>query len=198
MVADPGVAEDDLDQDLPRDDQAEGDREVGDDGQERIARRVPNDPPGGEALGPGHQDEVLVHGGDHLVAHRHDESGDRGQDDRGRGQDRMADDAADIGPVQPGGDGVDVVPEQAREPPEHGAGLPEHEDQHQGEEEVGHRLEEGGRRHQPVDPRSAAPGHQGADDGAGGEAHDGRNAEEAKCPRQVGEDEAGHRRVLGP
>src|SRR5262252_7922667 len=67
QVADARIAEDDLDEQLAGDDEADGEGEVGDGGQERVARRVPDDPSGPQALGAGHQDEVLVHGDDHHV-----------------------------------------------------------------------------------------------------------------------------------
>src|SRR4029077_1606230 len=62
VEADPWVVEYDLDQDLAGDHQADGDGEVRDHWQQRVARRVPHDRSGGQTLGRGHQDEVLVHG----------------------------------------------------------------------------------------------------------------------------------------
>ncbi len=198
MEADPGIVEDDLNQDLAGDHKADRDREVGDDGQERVAGRVPHHPPGRQTLGRGDQDEVFIHGRDHLVAHRENEAGDRGEDHRRRGQDCVAEDADDVGQVQSWGDRVDVVSEQARKPLEHRPGLTEDQDQHQGEEEVRKRLEERGDRHHPLDQRAAAPSHQNSDRRARHEADGRGDHEQPQSPRQVREDEAAHRGVFGP
>src|SRR2546427_11626092 len=106
--------------------------------------------------------------------------------------------AQEIMTYEPRGGRVDIVPEQARKQLEHRTGLPEDQDEHQGEEEVRHRLEEGGGRQHPLDRRAAAPGHQSTDRGAADKAQDGREAKEAQGPWQVGGDEAAHWGVLGP
>ncbi len=152
MEADPWIVEDNLNQDLAGDKETDCDREVGHDRQKCVAGRIPNHLPRGQALGDRDQDEVFVHGRHHVVAHRQDESGHRGQDHGQCRQDRVAENAGDVGQVRPRGDRVDVVPEQAWEPLEQRAGLTEDQHEHQGEKEIGNRLKESGAGQDPVDP----------------------------------------------
>jgi len=132
-----------------------------------------------QALGHRHEDEVLPDHRDHHVAHAQHPSRHGTENDGDHGKLAVTNEAVDEGPAPTRTERGTVRAEHGK-PVQIAAKYEEHDG---AQEEVGHRLEEGGQGNHRVETRTSGPAEECATDCPDEEAQHRRDADETDRPR---------------